>query len=68
MEEKADYPIGGFIADAICPYDGSEIKVNVPATPIDKGEITSKMKCPKCKGRIYIIRYSDGSWKITRDW
>lgn len=64
MDENTDYPVGGFVCDAVCPYCGELIKVNIPATPQKGYEIRANLKCPKCRKVIGVLRFDHGGWAI----
>lgn len=64
MSTEKNYPMGGFVANAICPHCGQEVRVNVPATPTDSRWLKSKTRCVHCKCSIYVKRYQGGEWTV----
>lgn len=64
-DENRDYPRGGFVANAVCPFCGEEIGVNIPATP-ESGENRVFQNCKYCHNEIVVFRTSYGDWRINK--
>lgn len=66
MAENTNYPMGGFVCDAVCPWCNKPMKVNVPAKPNDNRPIVATVNCPQCGKQVITTRLPSGDWKISQ--